>query len=47
LTKTSLLSAAPEVYGIKGVSVPKLEIDYRVDANGDSTSFKLSDQKDK
>jgi thiol-disulfide isomerase/thioredoxin len=47
LAKTSLLSAAPEGYGIKGAYAPELEIDYWIDAHGDSSSFKLADHEDK
>lgn len=48
LTKSSLLGAAPDGYGIKGAFAPELEVDHWIDKDGESTtSFKLADHNGK
>ena len=48
LGQSSLLSAAPDGYGIKGAFAPELDIDYWIDKNGKPTRiFKLADHKGK
>ena len=48
LGQSSLLSAAPNGYGIKGGFATELEVDYWIDEEGKpTTSFKLADHKDK
>lgn len=39
--------ASASDYGIKGRIAPELEIDYWIDENGESTSFKLAEHADK
>ncbi len=43
LSRPDSLMAAPSKYGIKGQTAPELQIDYWIDENGDTASFKLAD----
>ena len=46
-TKTSMLHAAPNGYGIVGQRAPELEVDFWIDENGKPTSFNLADNAGK
>jgi len=47
LSSPTISNASSSRYGIVGQPAPALEIDYWIDKDGNSTSFKLSDHKDK
>ena len=47
LSRPGFSLAADSNYGIKGQMAPELQVDYWIDRNGDSTSFKLADHKGK
>ncbi len=47
MTKTPLLHAAPNGYGIVGQPAPELEVDFWIDQDGKPTSFSLADNAGK
>ena len=47
MAKSSILSAAPDGYGIVGYQAPELEVDYWIDESGESTSFNLAEHAGK
>ncbi len=42
MAKSSILTAAPDGYGIVGHQAPELEVDYWIDKDGQPTSFNLA-----
>ncbi len=47
MSRSSLLQAAPDGYGITGYPAPELEVDYWIDQDGNPTTFSLAAHRGK